>query len=673
MMCQRTLSALFLSLLLSQLLACARTDIPACTRDIRRWEDARTIPGDSLYAYLHESSYLVRREAALALGRIGRPEAVPHLAEVLRDDRRPEVRADAAFALGLIPTSASAVALLAGVEKELSLMAGSGRRGSPEVLGEVLLALGRVDQPGTAGEVVRGLSHPHPLVREQALESLALLADSTTVDEILRASHDPVESVVWRAAYALGKFQDERAVKREIELLGHSSGLVRAFAARGLGEIGPPLALVGQDALAERLHESEWTVRVNAARSLGKLGARSQSTALLSVLDDEIFHARAAALEALQQLAPVPQPAAIVDACRDSCSVVRLAAYAAVAANLQETAAPTLREGLEDSSGVVRSECLELLGQHPDADAFRTLAAALSQHIDEEIRAHAVEGLASLGGEKAIALLLASLKDGDWVVATTAAMNLGKLNVRSAIDSLLNCYEFWDRRDNVGVCEATLMSMGELRAKRASEVLNRVLNESSDRRLRVAARTALVKILPERQAAGLPKVEDIEMDVRPIRRSSKQPPLVAESDARELILHTQRGTIVIDLLYEIAPQSCESFARLAEAGFFNGLDFHRVVPNFVIQGGDPLGSGWGDAGYLLRSEWSPARYDRGTVGIATNGKDTGSCQLFITHSPEPRLNARYTIIGRVAEGMDVVDAIQIEDSFTAEAMWTTPR
>jgi len=61
------------------------------------------------------------------------------------------------------------------------------------------------------------------------------------------------------------------------------------------------------------------------------------------------------------------------------------------------------------------------------------------------------------------------------------------------------------------------------------------------------------------------------------------------------------------------------------------------------------------------------------VGIATNGKDTGSCQLFITHSPEPRLNARYTIIGRVAEGMDVVDAIQIEDSFTAEAMWTTPR
>jgi HEAT repeat protein/cyclophilin family peptidyl-prolyl cis-trans isomerase len=673
MMCPRFLSVLALSALLSQLSACARTDIPACMMKIQAWEDARVIPGDSLYSYLDESSYVVRAAAALALGRIGRPEAVPYLAKTLRDDRRPEVREQAAFALGLIPTSASAVALLAGAERELSLMAGSGRRGSPEVLGETLLALGRVDQPGTAAEVVRGLLHPHPLVREQALESLALLADSTSVDEIVRASHDPVESVAWRAAYALGKFKDQRAVEREIELLGHSSALVRAFAAKGLGQIGPPLALSAEDALISRLHESEWTVRVNAARALGRLGAKEASAPLLGMLDDEVFHARAAALGALQALAPISDPAPLLAACQDTCSVVRLAAYAAVAANLPDEAAAKLREGLEDSSGIVRGECYELLGEHPDQNARATLTAAFNQHTDEEIRTHAVEGIASLGGEGAIAVLKSALNDADWTVATTAATDLGKLGDESSIDPLLACYESWNQRQEVGVCEAVLTALGELKAEKAIATLKEVLSESNDRRLRVAARNALAQILPEKEAAGLPKVEDIIMDVRPIQRSPKQPPLVRESDARELILHTSRGQIVIDLYFDVAPQSCESFARLAESGFFDGLDFHRVVPNFVIQGGDPLGTGWGDAGYELRSEWSSLRFERGTVGIATSGKDTGSCQLFITHSPQPHLNARYTIIGRVAEGMNVVDAIQIEDTFTAEVVWQAPR
>jgi len=141
--------------------------------------------------------------------------------------------------------------------------------------------------------------------------------------------------------------------------------------------------------------------------------------------------------------------------------------------------------------------------------------------------------------------------------------------------------------------------------------------------------------------------------------------LVVRSHAQRLILDTDRGTIEIELLGEEAPQMVESFATLAESNFFDGLSFHRVVPNFVIQGGDPLGTGWGDPGFTLRSEWNPLRYDRGTVGIAHSGKDTGGCQLFITHSPQPHLNARYTIFGRVVAGMDVVDRIERGDRFSA--------
>jgi cyclophilin family peptidyl-prolyl cis-trans isomerase len=191
--------------------------------------------------------------------------------------------------------------------------------------------------------------------------------------------------------------------------------------------------------------------------------------------------------------------------------------------------------------------------------------------------------------------------------------------------------------------------------------------------LRLAAREALAAILSPAEAASLPAEATLRLDQRPVDRSPRQPERVVASDARQMVLNTDRGRITIDLFWDLAPQTVESFARLTEAGFFQGLDFHRVVPDFVAQGGDPLGSGWGDAGYLLRSEWSATRFERGVVGVATNGKDTGSCQLFLTLSPQPHLNARYTAFGRVVEGLDVMDALQVDDTFTARIVWREGR
>jgi len=128
---------------------------------------------------------------------------------------------------------------------------------------------------------------------------------------------------------------------------------------------------------------------------------------------------------------------------------------------------------------------------------------------------------------------------------------------------------------------------------------------------------------------------------------------------------TSRGTFVIELLNRDAPRTVQNFVQLAESGFYDGLDFHRVVPNFVIQGGCPIGNGWGNPGYEIRCEVSPLRYERGMVGMAHAGKDTGGSQWFVTHSAQPHLDGRYTIFGRVVEGMDVVDAIRVEDTIEA--------
>lgn len=128
------------------------------------------------------------------------------------------------------------------------------------------------------------------------------------------------------------------------------------------------------------------------------------------------------------------------------------------------------------------------------------------------------------------------------------------------------------------------------------------------------------------------------------------------------VLRTKRGDITIRLLPDIAPGSVVNFVKLAKAGFFDGKNFHRVVSNFVIQGGCPRGDGYGSLDYSIRSEVPQAYYDReGYVGMASAGPDTEGTQFFITHSPTPHLDGKYTIFARVTEGMNAVHDIMIGD------------
>jgi len=124
------------------------------------------------------------------------------------------------------------------------------------------------------------------------------------------------------------------------------------------------------------------------------------------------------------------------------------------------------------------------------------------------------------------------------------------------------------------------------------------------------------------------------------------------------MLTTEKGTFTIDLLPEDAPLTVDNFIKLARANYFNGLEVHRVVPNFVMQDGDPRGDGNGGPGWSIRCEVNTVPYERGAVGMALSGKDTGGSQWFVTHSPQPHLDGGYTVFGKVNEtGMKVVDNI----------------
>lgn len=121
--------------------------------------------------------------------------------------------------------------------------------------------------------------------------------------------------------------------------------------------------------------------------------------------------------------------------------------------------------------------------------------------------------------------------------------------------------------------------------------------------------------------------------------------------------------INIELFEEDAPNTVQNFVKLAEEGFYNGLTFHRVIPNFVIQGGCPRGDGTGGPGYTIKceTEGNPRKHERGSLSMAHAGKDTGGSQFFICHSAQPHLDGVHTVFGKVTDGVEVVDRVRPGD------------
>ena len=124
---------------------------------------------------------------------------------------------------------------------------------------------------------------------------------------------------------------------------------------------------------------------------------------------------------------------------------------------------------------------------------------------------------------------------------------------------------------------------------------------------------------------------------------------------------TNKGVFKMKFFVEEAPGSVALITSLIEQKFYDGKYFHRVIPNFVAQGGCPIGNGMGGTEQVIRSEFSQLRFTRGSVGLASSGNDTESCQFFVTYSPKPHLDGRYTVFAEVIEGMDIVDQLQVGD------------
>jgi peptidyl-prolyl cis-trans isomerase B (cyclophilin B) len=134
----------------------------------------------------------------------------------------------------------------------------------------------------------------------------------------------------------------------------------------------------------------------------------------------------------------------------------------------------------------------------------------------------------------------------------------------------------------------------------------------------------------------------------------------------KISMETSKGTIEIELYPQFAPKTVNNFVFLTQEGYYDGVVFHRVISNFVIQGGDPTGTGMGGPGYKFEDEFknNPLKHERGVLSMANAGPGTNGSQFFITHSPQPHLNGKHTVFGKVVSGLEVVDAIRQGDKMT---------
>ena len=211
---------------------------------------------------------------------------------------------------------------------------------------------------------------------------------------------------------------------------------------------------------------------------------------------------------------------------------------------------------------------------------------------------------------------------------------------------------------------AALAALAELKTPEAAQVLNEALGDW-EWAVRLRAAELLKTIDPS---------SDAQERIRPVPTSRpddfyRAPRLTTPPVSTQFYIDTDRGTVQLELAVLDAPITVDNFVTLARRGFFDGLSFHRVVPDFVIQAGDPRGDGEGGPGHTIRDELNQRPYVRGTLGMALDWADTGGSQFFITQSPQPHLDAKYTVFGRVLAGMDVVDRIQPGDIIRRVRVW----
>lgn len=666
----RFVAPVFLLSLALAFLPAATTAAPdvATMSAIHGFEDRRSTGGGKLAGFLKHQDPEVRAAAARALGRIGDASTVGPLVAAI-EDREVDVRREVLFALGQI---GSAEALDA-----LRRVAASNATETERA--EAVLALGKLTGTSASAAVVPFLADAGPLVRASAAVSLARTADSLAAGDLKPLLADRDASVRAHGAWAAGRLKAKDLAAGLRSLVADPSLDVRLAATKALADVEDEGAV---PALAPAARDADWRVRVNVATALGKTRSRDAIPTLAALSKDANVHVRAAVAAALEFIPyHYTRDDVLFALGKDLEPEVRGATMAVFAVG-QEDRGESIVEHFTscgDSSQFVVAKAYESFAdasrRMPDGRPLGQWRGGVSFYMNgrlkneiaplsEKIQAAYHLGAFDVAEPWPRPTLLLCLEKQHPALTAAAIHGLGEMfptdedsrrrHIEQTPGVLADVLAKPDAAKHPDIRIAIAEALGNFDTPESKTLLARLILDP-DFHVRSQAAESSEKLglprPPIRPAGELkgpadPLAEDY-IKARPGRYSA--------------VITTNRGAFEIELLHREAPRTVQNFVKLAEDGFYDGLSFHRVVPNFVAQTGCPIGNGWGDPGYTIRCETGPLHFDRGMVGMAHAGKDTGGSQFFVTHSPQPHLDGRYTIFGKVVKGMEVVDELRIED------------
>lgn len=633
---------------------------------LARLEESRTIESNIIESLMNDPDGLIRLRCAEALGRIGERECIPYL-ERLLDDTDDEVVKTALFSLGLT-----------GDEDAVEPISRCLSKRSREIKLQALEALGKTGAPDLAGIITPFLKDFHSSLRAEAALALARLQDSTSAFDCINSLHDSNRHVVACALYALGRLGQKEAAINITPLLEDEDSEVRLRAAEALGRLKEKNAV---ESLTAMLSDKDRMVAVKSAEALARIGGGESAGALETILTSDDSYLKTVALKGIASTGHKKTLEAILPLLKDESCMVRRAALEATALTGREKAREFLLEAFEKGNITERMTALEFLGEIGLPEDLPLLVRTLSPGNEMLLREGAAAGLGRWKNPEDLTkpvaagesyhspadALLDAAGGADWVIATIAIESLEKVGTPEITNDLVRIYNTHNDRVDSDRKLALIDAIASLEKKGQPEQQAAHAVESF---LRAAAGESDPRI--SRLAAESAESMGIKLESRPggTWKRGAQPwgePSLPLGE-KKILVTTPRGEIEILLFGDDAPNIVKSILTLAEDGFYDGLTFHRVVPGFVIQGGCPRGDGWGDAGYYLRCQFNRHRYTRGAVGMAHAGKDTPGSQFFITHTPQPHLDGRYTVVGTVTRGMQVVDLIETGDSFSIEVI-----
>jgi cyclophilin family peptidyl-prolyl cis-trans isomerase/HEAT repeat protein len=626
------------------------------------------VTGD-LAALVKDSEPRVRRRAALAIGRVGLAQGIPVLTATLADSDA-DVRGMAAFALGLIGDTSAEAALTPLLADPM-----------PMVRGRAAEALGLINAKGAApaiGKVAAEYARSAPVAAmtpddETWPAAPEAEAFKLAVFALVRLkAYEPLAAAVldgdrpvstwWPVAYGLQRIGDPRAAPALLQLLQVPGKYTAAFAARGLGGINHAPAAERLLPLLDAKTKAPLEVVVSAIRALAQLNAGAPALAALASNPQALPNVRIEAVTALGVMKAPEGLAPAQDLLTDAWPAMRAAAVKA-AASIDPDAFTFVLSGMEpDRDWRVRAALADVLGSLAPEVALER-ARELSKDSDKRVIAAALGALDKLHAPDVEPLLLQQLQEPDYAVRAAAAEEIGELKPAGGPAPLRQAFTAAEPDAAYNARGAILRALAAYGPGEATDTVKHALADK-DWAIRVRAAELLKTLDPSAETAAA---------IRPAPGTPiapyDDPLLLAPETSPHAFIETDRGTIEFELAVLDAPQTTRNFMALARKGFFNGLQIHRVVPNFVVQDGDPRGDGTGGPGYTIRDELNPRPYLRGTVGMALDWRDTGGSQFFITHSPQPHLDGRYTVFGHVVNGMDVVDRIQQGDVIQRIRVW----